>query len=88
MLALNSAVVGSIAIRTDNNNNYVLSALPASTLANWIQLATPSSVTSVNGNTGPNVVLTAADISGVEVVTSISNTVTNDAQSTTNYPAV
>ena len=63
MLALSSAVVGSIAIRTDVNKNFVLSASPASTLANWIELATPSSVTSVNGSTGPNVVLTTNDIS-------------------------
>jgi hypothetical protein len=63
MLALSSAVVGSIAIRTDNNNNYVLSALPASTLSNWIRLATPTSVTSVNGFAGPNVSLTTNDVS-------------------------
>jgi len=62
MLGLSSAVVGSIAIRTDVNRNYVLSASPASTLANWIQLATPSSVTSVNSYAGPNVVLTSNDI--------------------------
>jgi len=62
MLALSSAVVGSIAIRTDVNKNFVLSATPSSTLANWIELATPSSVTSVNGSAGPNVVLTTNDI--------------------------
>ena len=62
MLGLSNAQVGSIAIRTDNNNNYVLSALPASTLSNWIQLATPNSVTSVNGYAGPNVVLTSSDV--------------------------
>jgi hypothetical protein len=88
MLALSSAVVGSIAIRTDNNNNYVLSALPATTLANWIQLATPSSVTSVNGNAGPNVVLTAADISGVELASNKSTSISTDALSTTKYPSV
>ena len=63
MLALSNAVVGSIAIRTDDNNNYVLSVLPASTLSNWIQLRTPVSVTSVNGYSGPNVVLTTNDLS-------------------------
>ena len=62
MLALSSAVVGSIAIRTDVNKNFVLSTSPASTLSNWIELATPSSVTSVNGSTGPNVVLTTNDV--------------------------
>ena len=63
MLALSSAVVGSIAIRTDVNRNFVLSATPASTLANWIELATPNSVTSVNSFAGPNVVLTTNDVS-------------------------
>jgi len=62
MLSLSSAVVGSIAIRTDANRNYILSASPASTLSNWIELATPSSVTSVNGSTGPNVSLTTNDV--------------------------
>jgi len=63
MLALSSAVVGSIAIRTDINKNFVLSATPSSTLSNWIELATPTSVTSVNGSAGPNVVLTTNDVS-------------------------
>ncbi|NDE09321.1 MAG: hypothetical protein EBZ95_01975 [Chitinophagia bacterium] len=62
MLGLSNAQVGSIAIRTDNNNNYVLSALPATNLSNWIQLATPNSVTSVNGYAGPNVTLTTIDV--------------------------
>jgi hypothetical protein len=62
MLGLSTAVIGSIAIRTDNNNNYVLSAMPASTLSNWIQLATPTSVTNVNGFAGPSVALTTNDI--------------------------
>jgi hypothetical protein len=62
MLGLSNAQVGSIAIRTDNNNNYVLSALPATNLSNWIQLATPTSVTSVNGYAGPSVALTTSDV--------------------------
>ena len=53
MLALSSATVGSIAIRTDLNKNYILSALPASTLANWVELLTPAApVQTVNGYTG------------------------------------
>jgi hypothetical protein len=63
MLGLSNAVVGSIAIRTDVSKNFILSALPSSTLVNWIELATPSSVTSVNGSAGPNVVLTTNDVS-------------------------
>ena len=88
MLALANQQVGSIAIRTDNNKNYVLSTLPATTLANWIELATPSSVTSVNGNAGPNVVLTATDIAGVEISANKSNDIAADAASTTKFPTV
>jgi hypothetical protein len=62
MLAIAAAQVGSIAIRTDINKNYVLSALPATTLSNWLELSTPTAVTSVNGNAGPNVNLTKSDI--------------------------
>ena len=63
MTSISGAQVGSMAIRTDNNNNYVLSALPASTLSNWIALATPIYVSTVNGFAGPNVVLTTNDVS-------------------------
>jgi hypothetical protein len=53
MLALSNATVGSIAIRTDLNKNYILTALPASTLANWVELLTPAApVQTVNGYTG------------------------------------
>jgi hypothetical protein len=38
MLALSGAGVGDIAIRSDVSKNFVLSALPASTLANWLEL--------------------------------------------------
>jgi hypothetical protein len=62
MTAISGAQVGSIAIRTDNNNNYVLSALPASTLSNWIQLASSNYVSTVNGIVGPNVSLTTNDV--------------------------
>jgi hypothetical protein len=62
MLGLSSAVPGSIAIRTDDNNNYVLSSLPASTSSNWIKLLTPASVTSVNGFAGSAVVLTTNEV--------------------------
>ena len=59
MLTLSGLVVGSIAIRTDVNKNFVLSATPSNILSNWVELATPNSVTSVNGYAGPNVVLTS-----------------------------
>jgi hypothetical protein len=67
MTALSSATVGSIAVRTDVNKNYVLSALPASTLGNWIELLTPAApVQAVNGYTG-NVNLTKTDLGLGEV---------------------
>lgn len=58
MLAL-AANVGDLAVRTDISETFVLSALPASTLVNWVQLLTSSAVTSVNGLTG-DVALTLA----------------------------
>jgi hypothetical protein len=62
MTALSSATVGSIAVRTDVNKNYVLSALPASTLGNWLELLTPAApVQAVNGYTG-SVNLTKTDL--------------------------
>jgi hypothetical protein len=62
MLALSGLVAGSIAIRTDVNKNFVLSVTPSTTLSNWVELATPNSVTSVNGYAGPNVVLTTDEV--------------------------
>lgn len=53
MLAITGANVGAIAIRTDENKNYRLIGLPASTLSNWLALLTPDApVQSVNGFTG------------------------------------
>lgn len=61
MLAL-AAQVGDIAIRTDGTGTWILKQTPASTLANWVQLKSPTDVvTSVNGKTG-NVTLTTSDI--------------------------
>jgi hypothetical protein len=69
MLNLNS-IVGSIAIRTDQNKNYVLSQADASVLSNWVELLTPGSpVQSVNGKTG-TVLLTKSDLS----LTNVDNT--------------
>ncbi|MGK9084923.1 hypothetical protein KXR64_16770 [Brucella intermedia] len=53
---------GSIAVRTDVQKNFILKSEPASTLANWVELATPTApVTSVAGR-GGNVTLASADI--------------------------
>ena len=76
MLALN-AQQGDIAIRTDESKTYILSKEPASTLANWVELLFPISVTSVNGKTGV-VVLTGDDINvTVNGETSDLNTILN-----------
>ena len=62
MLALSSAVVGSVVIRTDLNKNYVLAATNPAVLANWVELLTPAPpVQTVNGYTG-SVSLTKSDI--------------------------
>ncbi len=62
MTAIQGAQVGSIAIRSDQNINYVLSALPATTLSNWIQLAASTDVSTINGIVGPSVNLTTNEI--------------------------
>ena len=62
MLALSAAVLGSIAIRTDNSKNYVLSTSDPAVLANWLELLMPAAVSSVNGYTTGSIVLTSSDI--------------------------
>ncbi len=62
MLALSAAVVGSIAIRTDNSKNYVLSGLPATTLSNWLELLMPAAISSVNGHTESSFTLITTEI--------------------------
>jgi hypothetical protein len=52
MLAL-TAQVGDVAVRTDVNKSFILTADPASTLANWQELLSPTdAVLSVDGNIG------------------------------------
>lgn len=54
MLALSTAEIGDVAIRTDLNKTFILKASPYSVLANWQELLTPASpVTSVFGRVGP-----------------------------------
>jgi len=61
MLAL-TAEVGDVAVRTDLNKSFILKKEPASTLANWQELLSPSSpVQSVAGKTGA-VTLVASDV--------------------------
>jgi hypothetical protein len=52
MLAL-TAQIGDVAVRTDVNKSFILTATPASTLGNWQELLTPTdAVLSVDGGTG------------------------------------
>lgn len=52
MLAI-VAEVGDVAVRTDLSKTFILTKEPASTLANWQEMLTPTdSVTSVNGKVG------------------------------------
>ncbi len=70
MLAL-SAEKGDVCVRTDESKTYILQSEPASTLANWIELATPTDlVQSVNGKTG-TVILNYEDVGAVEANSAI-----------------
>lgn len=61
MLAL-TAETGDVAVRTDLNKSFILTASPASTLSNWQELLTPTdAVLSVNGLTGA-ITLTTTNI--------------------------
>ena len=52
MLAL-TAQTGDVAVRTDVNKSFILTATPASTLGNWQELLSPTdAVLSVDGSTG------------------------------------
>ncbi len=86
MTALSTAIVGSIAIRTDVSKNYVLSALPASNLSNWIELLTPGApVQTVNGYSG-SVNLAKSDIglNNVDNTNDVSKPVSNLTQAALN----
>ena len=62
MLGLTSAVVGSVAVRTDVNKSFILSASDPTVLSNWIMLLTPAPpVQSVNTYSG-HVTLTKTDV--------------------------
>lgn len=72
MLALSTAEKGDVAVRTDVNKSFILTAADYSTLANWQELLTPTdAVTSVNGQTGV-VSLSASDVSAVPTTRNVS----------------
>lgn len=69
MLALSQAQEGDVAVRTDVKKTYILKTTPASTLANWQVLETPTdAVTSVNGQTGA-VTISLAGLGGLASAT-------------------
>ena len=69
MLALSTAQVGDIAVRTDVNKSFILKADGYSTLANWQELLTPTdAVSSVNGKTGA-VTISLSELGGVSTTT-------------------
>ncbi len=89
MLALSTAVVGSVVIRTDVNKNYVLSAADPSVLANWVELLTPSApVQTVNGYSG-NVNIAKSDLglSNVDNTSDANKTISNLTQTALNLKA-
>lgn len=64
MLALADAAPGNFAVQEGDGLIFVLQSLPATTLANWVEITTPAPVSSVNSKVGA-VVLTAADVGAV-----------------------
>jgi hypothetical protein len=72
MLALSTAEKGDVAVRTDLNKSFILTADPYSTLGNWQELLTPTdAVLSVNGLTGA-VTLVASDVGAAPTTRTIS----------------
>ena len=68
MLAVTGANPGDWCNRSDISTTWVLTATPASTLGNWIQLSYPTAaVTTVAGRTG-NVTIGYTDVSGLSTV--------------------
>ena len=83
MLALSTAQVGDVAVRTDVNKSFILKADGYSTLANWQELLTPTDkVQSVNGKTGA-VTIGCSDI-GAATTTQLSNHASSDIHLTDN----
>jgi hypothetical protein len=74
MIALTAAEKGDVAVRTDVNKTFILTANPYSTLGNWQELLTPTDVvTSVAGRTGA-ITLSYTDISGLGTAATTNST--------------
>ncbi|MDQ1165902.1 pyocin knob domain-containing protein [Flavobacterium sp. SORGH_AS_0622] len=84
MLAISGAESGDIAVRTDINKTFILKQSPASTLANWQELLTPTdAVTSVFGRTGA-VVANAGDYTTALVTETTNKRYQTDVQAARN----
>lgn len=80
MLALADADVGDVAIRSDVSKTFILRALPASTLANWSEILSPTSgVSSVFGRVGA-VTAQAGDYTAAQITQDASNRFVTDAE--------
>ena len=75
MLALSTAELGDVAVRTDIPATFILGGTGTySTLSDWIELIPSGTVTSVNGDAGPAVVLDAGDIAYSNVTSGLAAT--------------
>lgn len=77
MLSLSTAQIGDIAVRTDINKSFILTAETYTDISNWQELLTPTDkVISVNGKTG-TVTISLSELGGVS--TSTFNSHKNDS---------
>ncbi|NBV10850.1 MAG: hypothetical protein EBS04_05230 [Chitinophagia bacterium] len=82
MLAISGLVVGSIAIRTDVNKNFVLSATPSSTLSNWIDNVSINAATKTKITyDAKGLVLAGADATTADIAASTNKNYVTDVQS-------
>lgn len=79
---------GDVAIRTDINKSFIHNGGTAGTMADWSELLSPGTVTSVNGQTG-TVSLSAADVGAAAAVhTHAAGDITSGTFSTDRLPTV
>jgi hypothetical protein len=73
MLALDTAKIGDVCIRSDSSKSFILRVLPASNYGHWNMILSPlGGIMSINGYTGSSVTLTKTDFA--------LNNVTNNIQ--------
>lgn len=68
MLSLPNAGIGDVVVRTDLSSSFILASEPASVLANWQELLSPTSqIVSINGQTSGTIVLDANAVGAAPV---------------------